>query len=109
MTDEKKNALRFYFQHIDHAIQVAGIDHVCIGSDRDHRIVSMSPEYIAELKAEGGDNFDDAHWPLYFEELNGPRRMEVVWDGIVKLGYSEDQVEKVMGKNLYRLYKNVLG
>jgi len=109
MTDQKENAVRFYFQHIDHAIKVAGIDHVCIGSDRDHRIVSMTPEYIAELKAEEGDNFDDAHWPLYFEELNGPRRMEVVWDGIVKLGYSEDKVEKVMGGNLYRLYKEVLG
>jgi membrane dipeptidase len=109
MTEEKKNAVKYYFQHIDHAIKVVGIDHVCIGSDRDHRIVSMTPEYIAELKAEEGDNFDDSHWPLYFEELNGPRRKEVVWDGIVKLGYSEDQVEKVMGKNLYRLYREVIG
>ncbi len=36
--------------------------------------------------------------------LNGPHRMPVVWDGLVERGYSEDQVEKIMGRNLYRLY-----
>ena len=35
--------------------------------------------------------------------------MEVVWDGLVKLGYSEDDVEKVMGKNIYRVYQEVVG
>ncbi|PHZ84707.1 hypothetical protein CRD36_10495 [Paremcibacter congregatus] len=109
MTDKKKDALPVYFDHILHAIKVAGIDHVAIGSDRDHRRVNMTPEYIAELRAEEGANFNDAHWPLYFEELNGPRRMEVIWDGLHKRGLTEDQLEKVMGQNLYRLYETVIG
>lgn len=42
-------------------------------------------------------------------QLNGLRRMEVVWDGVVGLGYSEDDVEKIMGLNLLRLYTEVIG
>lgn len=109
MTDQKKDVLHVYFEHIEHAINVAGVEHVCIGSDRDHRRLTMTPEYIAELKREEGANFDDAHWPLYFEELNGPRRMEVIWDGMKKRGHSDGALEKVFGTNLYRLYSEVIG
>ena len=82
MTHQIDNAVHFYYQHIEHAINVAGIEHVCIGSDRDHRRLTLTEEYLAELKAEEGPNFVRSEWPLYFEELNGPRRMETIWDGL---------------------------
>jgi len=88
MTRQIDDAVHFYYQHIEHAIDVAGIDHVCIGSDRDHRRLVLTEEYLAELKREEGENFDRAEWPLYFEELNGPRRMETIWDGLTKRGMS---------------------
>ena len=75
MTRQIEDAVHFYYQHIEHAINMAGIDHVCIGSDRDHRRLVLTDEYLAELKREEGENFDRAEWPLYFEELNGPRKM----------------------------------
>lgn len=109
MTHEKKDVLHVYFEHIEHAIKVAGVDHVGIGSDRDHRRLNMTPEYIAELKREEGANFNDKEWPLYFEELNGPRRMEVIWDGMKKRGHSNTTLEKVFGDNMLRLYRDVVG
>ncbi len=45
----------------------------------------------------------------FIDELNGPRRMEVVWDGLAGRGYSEDEIERIMGRNLYRLYEEVIG
>ena len=69
----------------------------------------MTPEYLAELKAEEGDNFNPDDWPLFMDELNGPRRMETIWSGLSKRKYSIEQIEKVMGKNLYRLWREVLG
>ena len=48
-------------------------------------------------------------WPLYFEELNGPRRMETIWDGLASRGMGEDDLEKIFGTNLYRLYETVIG
>ena len=108
LTLKKQDNLHTFFDHVDHAVQVAGIDHVCIGSDRDHRVVEMTPEYEAELRAEEGSQLTASSLPYFIDELNGPRRMEVVWDGLVDRGYSEDQIEKIMGRNLYRLYEEVL-
>lgn len=109
LTTKRDDALPEYFRHIDHAVKTAGVDHVAIGSDRDHRVVEMTDAYIAELKREEGSNFHEADWPLYINELNGPRRMEVVWDGVRKLGYPETAVEKIMGLNVRRLYQEVIG
>ncbi len=105
----RDGAYEKYINHIMHAINVAGEDHVCIGSDRDHRVVAMTDEYIAELKAEEGPNFHEEDWPLYMEELNGPRRMETIWDSLKKRQLSEAVIEKVMGRNVYRIYKEVIG
>jgi len=101
--------VRYYFEHIAHAVNVAGVEHVCIGSDRDHRVIEDSDEELAILLEEEGAQFQPGDWPLYMPALNGPRRMEVVWDGVVGLGYSEDDVEKIMGLNLLRLYTEVIG
>jgi len=109
MTLQVDDAVHFYYQHIEHAINVGGIDHVCIGSDRDHRRLTLTEEYIAELKAEEGPNFVREEWPLYFEELNGPRRMETIWDGLAKRGMSQGNLEKLFGLNLQRLYSEVIG
>ncbi|MDH4072242.1 MAG: dipeptidase [Gammaproteobacteria bacterium] len=109
MTHQIDDAVHFYYQHIEHAINVAGVDHVCIGSDRDHRRLVLTEEYLAELKAEEGPNFKREEWPLYFEELNGPRRMETIWDGLSKRGMSERNLEKLFGLNIYRLYEAVIG
>ncbi len=109
LTFKKKDNLHAYFDHIDHAVKVAGVDHVCIGSDRDHRVIEMTPEYEAELRAEEGSQVVSHELPYFIDELNGPSRMEVVWDGIAARGHSQDDVEKIMGRNLYRLYADVIG
>jgi membrane dipeptidase len=109
LTLKKTGNLHAYFDHLLHAIKVAGIEHVCIGSDRDHRVVRMSSEYIAELKKEEGSQVSDSELPYFIDELNGPRRMEVVWDGLLKRGLTERDAERVMGTNLLRLYRDVIG
>ena len=109
MTRQIDDAVHFYYQHIEHAINVGGSDHVCIGSDRDHRRLVLTQEYLDELKREEGENFDRSQWPLYFEELNGPRRMETIWDGLSRRGMSQGNLEKLFGLNLQRLYSEVIG
>ncbi len=109
MTRQIDDAVHYYYQHIEHALNVAGSDNVCIGSDRDHRRLVLSEEYLAELKREEGENFDRSQWPLYFEELNGPRRMETIWDGLAGRGMTQTQLEKLFGLNIHRLYSEVIG
>ena len=53
LTAETRNNLEAYFTHIEHAVNVAGIDHVAIGSDRDHRVIPDDPEEIRILSRRG--------------------------------------------------------
>jgi len=109
LTDKKSDNLHTFFDHIDHAVNVAGVAHVCIGSDRDHRVIEMTPEYIAELRQEEGSQVVNSELPYFIDELNGPGRMTVVWDGLADRGYGSSDIERIMGTNLYRLYGDVLG
>lgn len=109
VTPRPRENLECYFDHLDHAINAAGIDHVCIGSDRDHRVIPDIQAEIDLLVAEGGSQFLPDQWPFYITELNGPRGMEIVHDGIVRRGYSREQADKILGGNLYRLYREIIG
>lgn len=109
LTDDRSDDnYRHYFEHIVHAVDVAGTDHVCIGSDRDHRVILDNPEELELLKEEEGAQFRDEDWPLYMPAMNGPRRMELVFDELSRR-YSEDVVERIVYGNLYRLYSEVIG
>jgi membrane dipeptidase len=109
LTAKKKDNLDAYFDHLLHAVKVAGAEHVCIGSDRDHRVITLTPEYLAELRREEGSQVVDDELPYFIDALNGPRRMEVVWDGLAARGMAPRDVERVMGGNLLRLYRDVIG
>jgi membrane dipeptidase len=109
LTTKKKDNLHAYFDHILHAIKVAGVEHVCIGSDRDHRVITLTPEYLAELKREEGSQVVENELPYFIDELNGPRRMEVVRDGLSNRGLTSADIDRVMGENLRRLYRAVIG
>lgn len=68
--------------HIDHAVQVAGIDHVGLGSDFDG--VSFVPKGLEDVSA----------YPNIIREL-------------LKRGYSEADVEKVCSGNIIRVMTEV--
>jgi membrane dipeptidase len=109
ITTLREGALQHYLDHIQHAIKICGIDHVGIGSDRDHRYINLTPEYLDELRAEQGANLNEDDLPWFMVELNGPRRMETIWDGLKDRGLSDTEVEKVMGANVRRIYTETIG
>ncbi len=109
ITTSRERGLEHYLDHLMHAIDVCGIEHVGIGSDRDHRYIELTPEYIAELKREQGANLNEADLPWFMPDLNGPRRMETIWDGLKGRGLSDDEAERVMGANVRRLYGETVG
>ena len=66
--------------HIDHIVRVAGIDHVGLGSDFDG--VSMLPQGLDDVSC----------YPALTAEL-------------LRRGYSESEVKKVIGGNLLRVMR----
>jgi len=67
--------------HIDHAVKVAGVDHVGLGSD-----------------------FDGAVMPLGMEDAS---KLPRITDALLKKGYSEQNIEKILGGNLLRVMEQV--
>jgi membrane dipeptidase len=68
-------------EHIDHAVKVAGADHVGLGSD-----------------------FDGANMPYGIEDA---AKLPVITEALLKKGYSEGDVKKILGENTLRLMTEV--
>jgi membrane dipeptidase len=109
----ERNTLDDFLAHIDHAVKVAGVDHVGIGSDREHRRIPDTPEekqkLIDELSRLRPVNAASFRWPFFISELNHPRRMETIAGALTKKGYNADAIDKILGRNFYRLLKDTIG
>jgi membrane dipeptidase len=74
--------LETLINHIDHAVKIAGIDHVGLGSDFD-----------------GASSF-----PLGLEDVTG---YPLITYQLLKRGYSEEDIKKILGGNLLRVFQEV--
>src|ERR687887_2371851 len=68
-------------EHIDHAVKIAGADHVGLGSD-----------------------FDGATMPLGMEDAS---KLPKITEALLRRGYSETDVEKILGGNILRVMEQV--
>jgi len=68
-------------EHIDHAVKMAGVDHVGLGSD-----------------------FDGATMPIGMEDAS---RLPRITDALLKRGYSGTDVEKILGGNILHVMERV--
>jgi membrane dipeptidase len=72
--------------HFDHAIRIAGVEHVGLGSDTD-------------LGSRPG---------LDVAGLNHPRRVFDLTEGLVRRRYTEAHIEMILGRNFQRVISDVL-
>jgi membrane dipeptidase len=68
-------------EHIDHAVKVAGVDHVGLGSD-----------------------FDGANMPYGMEDAT---KLPKITEALLQKGYSEGDVKKILGENTLRIMADV--
>jgi len=68
-------------EHIDHAVKVAGIDHVGLGSD-----------------------FDGANMPFGMEDAS---KLPHITEALLQKGYSESDIRKILGENTLRVMTGV--
>lgn len=82
-TEVRRPGIRDVADHVDHAVALAGIDHVGIGTDFDG--ISLTPEGLENVSEVG----------RLFAELR-------------RRGYSETALEKIAGGNLLRVFQKVI-
>ena len=68
-------------EHIDHAVKIAGVDHVGLGSD-----------------------FDGAVMPIGMQDVT---HIPQITDALLKKGYSESDIRKILGENTLRVLSEV--
>jgi len=112
--------LEGYMEHIEYCIDLMGIDHVGCGPDTlygDHAGLYRAG---ADRKRTGGfghhkrpnpTQFDSAELVKQVEYIKGLENpTECIWNVVrwlVKHGYSDDEIAKIMGGNALRLLRNV--
>jgi membrane dipeptidase len=108
----ERNTLDHYMAHVDHAIRVTGIEHVGIGSDREYRAIPDTEEErqklideLARLRPVTAATF---RWPFFLAELNHPRRMETIRRALERRRTGAE-IDKVLGGNFYRLFRETIG
>jgi membrane dipeptidase len=95
--------------HILHVAEVAGMDHVGLGADWLH----LTPEFLrihdlfAGLPVGQPRPPDRPLGPL--AELNKISRLPRLTERLVERGFSDDDIRKVLGGNLLRVYRQVWG
>ena len=105
----KQPTLDDYMAHMEHALKVAGEDHVGIGSDVPVKPFDTSPKALAEFnkfveeRQKSGLAAPEEDRPVYVVGLNIPRKLEVIADQLLKRGYSAALTEKVLGGNFVRV------
>lgn len=106
-----KTTLETYVDHIDHAVKIAGIDHVGVAADfavqgleatgatRENWYVPRLTRFKSSYKVQ---------WPPWIPELDKPDRYLQVAKVLDKRGYSTGDIEKILGLNWLRYYRDTL-
>jgi membrane dipeptidase len=101
--------------HLVHAIDVCGTDHVGIGSDGSIQETVLTAAQKADFEADiaqrkklgigapGEDRFP------YVPDLNGPDHMEIIATELARRGQPSSVVEKVLGANFQRVCGEIWG
>lgn len=106
-----------FVRHIDHAVQQCGEDHVGIGTDNSITPLNLTPEFRAEhagfvrerRRAGVSAPGEDENVFNYVPDLNSPRRMEQIADALAARGYSSTRIEKIIGQNWLRVFRETWG
>ncbi|HCM75429.1 MAG TPA: dipeptidase [Cytophagales bacterium] len=106
-----ETTLETYVDHIAHAVKVGGIDHVGLGADFAIQGLEASGAtrdnwYVPRLT-----RFKDTYnvqWPPWIPELDTTHRYRHVARALNKSGFSSGDIEKILGQNWLRYYRETL-
>lgn len=89
-------------RHIDHAIQLIGADHVGLGLDYVFDMQELA-DFVRDMHAKYPDN------PDYLEPMQfvPPEQLSEIVAGLFSLGYTDAQLEQVLGGNHMRIAQQV--
>jgi len=108
LANTKRQGIHDLLNHVDYAVKLIGIDHVAIGLDNvfgdqvaNHRKM-MAQGLIDPAKAGMELNAD------YMEGIESPEEWPNITRGLVSRGYSDQEIEKIVGGNALKIMERTL-
>jgi membrane dipeptidase len=101
--DKEPTTVEDIVDHIDHVVKLVGIDHVGIGSDSDLMGYDhMPPDQYKQLKAgyKASYAFRDK---IDTDGFDHPRKVYDLTAALIRRGYSDSNIQAVLGGNFRRL------
>jgi membrane dipeptidase len=106
---DKRPTVDDLVKHVDYVAELVGIDHVGLGPDH----------WEGEVWTDGGSDpapgYLEGVWvgisegSAFVEGLEDVTKFPALTEALVKHGYPDEDIKKVLGGNLLRVYKQVLG
>ncbi|MEX0299780.1 MAG: dipeptidase, partial [Kordiimonas sp.] len=104
-------------RHIEHAIKVCGEDHVGIGTDGGTTAIDDLDKYkemiarsVRQRQAQGIAAKGEKPGVVPFvPDLSGPGQFQKLADMLYSRGHSSARIEKILGLNFLRFYRQVWG
>jgi len=116
LTMDPEVSIDHFIAHLEHVINLAGEDHVGVGTDQD--VVDMTAARPNEVEAHNrsfarrAKDFPQLTWTvrhMRVPELSHPRRLLHLAQALVRRRYPAGRIEKILGGNYARVFREVVG
>jgi membrane dipeptidase len=107
--DREPTTIEHLVDHVDHVVELVGIEHVGIGSDADlHGYDDLPREQQRQLKAlyKASYGFRDR---IDIEGFDHPRKVFDLTEALIRRGYTDAHIRAILGGNFRRLLAEVWG
>lgn len=104
--EHPRHSIDSVIDHFERAVDTIGIDHLGFGPDTlfgDH--VGMHHLFASELGIKGAVSAMKYEEVEFVNGLENPSEFKNIVRALVKRGYSDQEIEKVMGKNVLRVLR----
>lgn len=107
----KDTTIETYADHIEHAVNIMGIDQVGVCTDYPIRGLESwaTRENWYEPRLKSFKPVYDVQWPAWIPGLDEPQRFRNLLTVLDRRGWKEADMEKILGHNWIRLFKDVFG
>jgi membrane dipeptidase len=109
----KGTSINDLVDHLDHIVELVGIDHVGLGLDISEGMTREDVKrrgdwvtaHLPEVSGSGSLNYDT----YYPSDLRSMSQTQSITEALLRRGYGDDDVRKILGGNFYRLFETVWG
>jgi membrane dipeptidase len=104
LSDDPRQDIRCVLDHYDYLVKLVGIDHVAIGTD------TQVGDHVGFHKVALGRDAPGRRFPApYLDGLESPADGKNIVRGLIARGYSDEQITKIAGQNVFDLLRRVIG